>query len=130
MSTTIQTIGSFGERLDIKVKQGSTLGPFNVTWTNPDTTAVVLTGGTVRGQIRRTGLATTDEVELTCTITNAAAGQFSFGLDFATTEAFLSGETVADDDSLYVYDLEFEDTLTRVTPLLHGVVRVFREVTR
>lgn len=42
------TLGYIGEKLDLLVKQGSTLGPFKVTLANPDQTPVDLTGATRR----------------------------------------------------------------------------------
>lgn len=51
------TLGYIGEKLDLLVKQGSTLGPFKVTLLNADQTPVNLTGCTIRGHVRKKALS-------------------------------------------------------------------------
>ena len=51
-------VGTRGERLDLIVRQGATLGPHTVTLTNPDGSAVNLTGCTIQGQVRKDPLDT------------------------------------------------------------------------
>ena len=41
------TLGYIGEKFDLLIKQGSTLGPFSITLSNPDNTPVNLTGAAV-----------------------------------------------------------------------------------
>lgn len=89
-------IGSIGERLDIVLRQGSTLGPFIVTLTNPNGTPVDLTGATISGQVRKnatdTGspIATFDIVYI-----NRVAGQFSFGMAKSATTLIPAGDSVS-----------------------------------
>lgn len=52
------TLGYIGEKLDLLVRQGATLGPFAVTLTNPDNTPVNLTGATLRAHLRKKALDT------------------------------------------------------------------------
>lgn len=128
MATT-PSIGTYGENLDLRVKQGSTFGA-TVIVTNPDGTVMDLTACTVRGQIRRKALDTALIVAFTCAVTDAEAGTFTFGLTDEQTADIDAGETTAKPDSNYVYDIEVEDSVGGVTPLLYGKVVVFREVTR
>ena len=124
-------IGSIGERLDIILRQGSTLGPFIVTLTNPNGTPFDLTGATISGQVRKnatdTGnpIATFDIVYI-----NRVAGQFSFGMTKSVTALIPAGEYQKDDASQYKWDMELVDSLTRCIPLYYGNFENFREVTR
>ena len=124
------TLGYIGEKLDLLVKQGSTLGPFKVSLINPDQTAVDLTGATLRGHIRKKALSTVLVATLVVTVTEAANGKFEFGLPDEITAGIQAGETIKDPASLYVWDMELEDASGRVVPLYYGDCKVFREVTR
>lgn len=124
------TLGYIGEKLDLLVKQGATLGPFKVTLTNPDAAPIDLTGATVRGHIRKKALDTTLAATLVVSVTEAANGKFEFGLPDEVTATIQAGETIKDAASLYVWDMELEDASGRVTPLYYGDCKVFREVTR
>ena len=125
-----QEIGYRGELLNLLIRQGATLGPFAVTLTNPNATQLNLTGSTLRAQVRKKALDATPVVALTCTITNAAAGQFTFGLTAVQTAGLPAGELISDADSKYVWDMELEDVAGTVFPLYFGDVQIFREVTR
>lgn len=126
------TIGTKGENLDLLIRQGATFGPHLVTLTNPDTSPVNLTGCTVRGQIRKTAtLPLSTGVALTCTVTNAAAGQFTISIsDEDTTLLTADPDSETADASTYVWDLELEDAGGNVIPLMYGVANVWREVTK
>lgn len=124
------TLGTIGERLDLLVKQGSTLGPFNASMKNPDGSPVNMTGMTLRAQIRRTGLSASVVASIPATITNPALGQYTFGLSDEATSAIPAGETLKDPASKYVWDMELEDAAGNVMPLYYGDCKVFREVTR
>ena len=124
-------IGSIGERLDIILRQGSTLGPFIVTLTDSNGAPIDLTGATIAGQVRKnatdTGnpIATFDIVYI-----NRVAGQFSFGIAKAVTALIPAGEYQESEESQYKWDMELIDTLTRCIPLYYGNFENFREVTR
>lgn len=124
------TLGSIGEKLDLLVKQGSTLGPFNASMKNPDGSPVNMTGMTLRAQIRRTGLSATVVANIPVTVTNPTLGQYTFGLSDEATAAIPAGETLKDPASKYVWDMELEDAAGNVMPLYYGDCKVFREVTR
>lgn len=124
------TLGYIGERLDLLVRQGATLGPFDAAMQNPDGSAVNLIGATIRGQVRKKALDPTVVTDIDVTITDAALGKYSFGLSVAKTTVIAAGETIKESASLYVWDLELVDATGRVIPLYYGNVTVFREVTR
>jgi hypothetical protein len=124
------TIGYYGEKLNLQIRQGATLGPFSATMKNADGSAVNLTNCTIRGKIRKTALSATVTATLDCSITNAAAGQYQFGLTDEVTAAITCGEKLTDKASQYVWDLELEDSTGRVVPLYYGDCLVLREVTR
>jgi hypothetical protein len=124
------TLGYIGEKLDLLVKQGSTLGPFTVTLANPDTAPVDLTGATLRAHLRKKALDSAKVAQFDVVVTDAAAGKFQFGMTDEATAAIPAGETLKDVASVYVWDMELEDASGRVLPLYYGDVKVFREVTR
>jgi hypothetical protein len=135
-------IGYYGERLDLLIRQGATLGPFEaqmfgpVDENNPTHVAqgygdpINLTDCTIRGKIRKTALSATVTADLVCTITDALLGKYTFGLSATATALIPCGERVTDKASQYVWDLELVDALARVIPLYYGAVPVLREVTR
>jgi hypothetical protein len=124
------TLGTVGERINLKIRQGATLGPFVVTLSEPDGTPVDLTGAALRAQIRKTALDPVVTVALTVTLLDPLLGQFEFGLDAVTTTTLPAGEALTDDASRYVWDLEWEAPDGTVTPLFYGECAIFREVTR
>jgi len=123
------TIGFKGAELNLLVRQGATFGPMACTLTNPDTSPVSLAGATIRGQVRRLPNSATVAAPFTCTITNSAAGQFSYSITATDTASLSAGLTETDADSQYYWDMEMEIAGV-VTPLMYGAVSVFREVTK
>lgn len=124
------TIGYIGEKLDLLIRQGATLGPFNVTLTNPDGTPYDLTGVTIRGQIRKTPSDPSVTADIEVAMVDSVLGKFEFGITSDATALIPTGESIKDTPSMQVWDMELVDTLGRVTPLYYGDVKVFREVTR
>lgn len=122
-------IGNLGSKLNLDIRQGGTFSA-TVTLTNPDATPVDLTGATVRGQLRKTALDAAVVATFDVTITDAVNGVFEYGLTDEDTAGITAGEQPTEDASLYVWDMELEDTLGRVTPLFYGTATVLREVTR
>ena len=127
---TTYKIDLLGDRLDLDMKQGCSWGPFSVTLTNDNGTAVDLTGCTIRGSIRKTRLSTTQIVALTVTSDYDATGTFSFSLTPAQTLLIEAGESLNSAASQYVWDLEMLDSAERVTSIYYGTIRVLAEVTR
>jgi len=123
-------IANLGERLDLEVRQGSTLGPIRHELTNPDEAPVDLTGCVVRGQVRRKALATSVVAQFDVSIPDPLAGAYEFGLTDEVTATIPCGDTIADAASLYEWDMELEDALGRVQCTFYGAFRVKAEVTR
>lgn len=127
----VLSLGYVGERLNLTIRQGATLGPFSVTLKNPDASPVDLTGSVIRGQIRKKALDATVVAELDGVLdANPATGVFTFGLTAGETGVLQAGEALTDAASVYVWDMEWRDAAGRILPLYYGAVSVFREVTR
>ena len=122
-------IGTIGEKQDLLVRQGATFGEIRATMTNPDSTPVNLTGCIIRGKVRKNALDVDVVCDLDVTITQPLLGKFEYGLSADKTTLIKAGESITDKASKYVWDLELEDSLGRVTALYYGQINVFREVT-
>ena len=124
-------VGFRGERLDLLVRQGATLGPFHVELANPDTSPVNLTGCSIRGEVRKNALDGGAPVaSFTVVIEDALAGKFSFEIPYAVTQTIRAGEFQKSEESMYQWDMELLDASDRITPLYYGDFENFREVTR
>jgi hypothetical protein len=126
----VLTIGSFGERMDLRIKQGSSFGPMRFEMVNPDDTPVDLSNCEIRSQIRQKALDATVIVDIQCDLSNPMLGKFEISLTDEQTRLIEAGESINEIDSRYVWDMELEDGSGRVIPLYHGNVVVLREVTR
>lgn len=127
-----ETLGTKGGELNLLIRQGATLGPFNTTVLEQDGTPIDLTGGEVRAEIRKTAFSPPlAYVTFTFTLTDPSNGVFTWELADTVTEQIPcdeDSETAA--DSTYVWDLEVETAGGKVYPVFYGVVNVFREVTK
>lgn len=128
----VMSIEQVGERLDLTVRQGSTLGPIRHQLADQADNPIDLTGCIVRGQVRKTALAT--EVTANLVITYApdrTDGWYTFGLPASVTENIIAGASANAPESTYVWDSELvlADGVT-VIPLYHGVFRLPAEATR
>lgn len=127
----VMTIEQVGERLDLTVRQGSTLGPFLHELTYNDGTPFDLTGCIVRGQVRKTALST--EVIANFVITMApdlTEGWYTFEIPATVTETIVAGASANAPESSYVWDSEMQLPGGRVVPLYYGAFRLPAEVTR
>lgn len=127
---TNPVIGTKGAALDLLIRQGATVGPHTVTYTE-DGVAVDITGATVRAQIRLLPSSVTAAATATCTLVTPASGIFTF--EFSDTETAAMTCSIVDEnepESLYYWDMEIEFASGRIVPLMYGDVRVFREVTK
>lgn len=130
MVTTPLVLGSYGEQLDLEIKQGCMFGPHTFSLKNPDSSPVNLAGCSFRAQMRRKALDPEKVLDFTCVVTNAAGGVFQMSLTAAQTADIRTGEVVETPDSKFVWDMEMVDSLGGITPRYYGNVSVFREVTR
>lgn len=127
-----QTLSNIGTRLDLQVRQGSTLGPYRHILKRGSTGELLdLTGCQVRAQVRRTPAS--PEVAATFEIRVAAdptVGYYDFWLPADVTEAMEVGEQMGSPESVYVWDSELELPDGRVVPLYYGALRLQPEVTK
>lgn len=79
-------------------------------------------GYIVRSQMRRSYYSQNASANITCTITNAAAGEITLSMNAATTSTLKSGR--------YLFDLETVDPNGFVSRPLEGIINVSPEVTR
>lgn len=89
--------------------------------TDADGDVVNLTGYTVKGQIRKAYTSST-AVDLTCAVSNAAAGIISIALTAAQSNAMKYGR--------YVYDVEMTSSGGAKTRVLEGQVEITPGVTQ
>ncbi len=92
----------------------------------PTLTGIDLTGASMRGQLRKTvGGATV--APITCTITDATAGELLWTLD---VPAGIGGCNAKDPAAQYVGEIELVDSLGEVRTLVRMAVTVLSEVAR
>lgn len=135
MSTKVPTLRQLGSRLDIEVRQGSTLGPYRNTLLRQidETTQEPfdLTGCKVRAYVRKN---LTDVEEVARFWIQIAAdpmlGYFDFGLAASVTAELTASGSLASPESTYLWDCEVELPDGRVIPLNYGALRIQAEVTR
>jgi hypothetical protein len=124
-------LGTKGAELDLLIRQGATLGPFNMKVLTADGNDVDLTSAVFRAEIRRTAESPAlAGVTFTFTITTPLEGIVDWEVDADSTTELMAGESETDTESQYVWDMEVELSDGRVLPLLYGKVSVFREVTK
>lgn len=127
-------ISNVGERLDLTVAQGATLGPFLCSMRNPaaaDGTPgapVNLAGSTITGTLRKRAADAVPTATFNVAVTDPANGAYSFGLSAAQTAAIPAADRMVDPGSRYVWDLQLQDSAGRVTQLYWGDCIVHREV--
>lgn len=129
-------ISTLGERRDLELHQGASLRPVRQYLTRratPDAepTPVNLTGAQVRGQIRRTALASEIVASFGTRIaTDPTEGWIEFWLTDEQTAAIPAGPELTAPESVYEYDIEVEDADGNVDVTLSGAVRIRAGVTR
>lgn len=127
-----EIIGTKGAELDLLIRQGATLGPFNTYVKKQDGSALNLTGATFTAQIRRTPeSAPIPGATVSFTITDALNGVLSWSVPASSTAALRASEVDENaPESVYVWDMEVLLSDSRVLPLLYGTAKVFREVSK
>ncbi len=123
------TVGSRGDKLDLLVRQGTTLGPMSVTMRGPSDAPIDLTGCQIRAKVRKT-YASAAGIDVNTIITDPVAGAFQFSLTNVQTAAMTCGPSPSDPASLYVWDLEIEYSDGTVRPVFYGAVKVAPEATK
>lgn len=125
----VMKLGTRGERLDLDIRQGADLGPFDAFMANPDATPVNLTNCAIRAMLRKEPNAPLIAAVFDCQIVDPLAGHYRFGLTNVKTAPLRCGPTAEDRASQYYWDLELVDALGRVIPIYYGNAPVFREIT-
>ena len=124
-------IGNKGSNLDILIRQGATFGMVESTLKDENGSPINLTGAIIRGQIRKSpNDLVRANAEFDCVVINEEMGVFQWGLSYAKTTTLTAGVDENDPSSKYYYDIEVEYPNGRIDPLIYGVARVFREVTK
>lgn len=107
-------------KTNLVIDQGSDFGT-TVTLTAANGSVYVLTGYSVRGQMRKSYTSST-AYDFTVTVADETAGEIAIALSSNTSSNMTSGR--------YVYDIEIESSGGDVTRVLEGIVNLTPEVTR
>jgi hypothetical protein len=126
----VTQLSNTGAAVDLLIQQGADFQT-QLTFTNADNSPLDLTGYTLSSLVRRRGL----EAQTIATFVVEAqspptAGIATIGLPKAQTAAIACGETPADVDFQYVWDLKLVDGDGNVSVPLYGAVTIQRSVTR
>ena len=113
----------------MRVRQGADFIT-TLTFTNPDSSAVDLTGCTLHAQIRRNVADVTPAAAFSFVIAAPTTGVAVMSMAAAITATLVCGLSLSDALSQYVWDLELVSSAGQVSSPLYGNVQVFREVTR
>lgn len=120
-------IGSFGEKLDLLIRQGACFA-FDVRLNNPDATPVDLAGAVASAKIRKLHADAAAVVAFTASI--VLPNTIKFGLTAAETAAIPAGEKPTAPASQYVWDMEILFPDGCVQSYLYGDVKVKAEATK
>lgn len=124
------TLGTFGLRRTLQIKQGATFGPVPVLLQDNTGAALPASACVFRGQIRKTADSTDIVASFDVTPVFSPTVTFRFGLTDETTGALVAGTSVLDPASQYVWDFEAEMPDGTVFPIFYGPVLVLAQVTR
>lgn len=114
------SITQLGERLDLTVRRGVTVGPYRHTMRKSDGTLYDLTGHTVTGQVR--GPDDTLVAEFTINMPSPVDGWYEFSI--------ASDELLTVPPGTYSYDTEMRMPDDTVVPLYYGMFNLKPEVTK
>ncbi len=120
-------IGSFGEKLDLLIRQGACFA-FDVRLNNPDATPVNLAGAAASAKIRK--LHADAAAVATFAVVIVPPNTLSFSLSAAETAAIPAGEKPTAPASQYVWDMEILFPDGCVHSYLYGDVKIKAEATK
>ena len=115
-------VAQIGERLDIQVRRGVTVGPYKHTFKKADGSIFDLTGCTVSGQVRSDDELQTLLATFTVNMPNPQEGWYTFEIP--------ADETVDIPPGTYKFDTEMLMADGSVVPVFYGVFSLTVEVTR
>jgi hypothetical protein len=117
------SIGTIGARLDLVVRAGDTLGPFDLVITDSDTGAPIdLTGSTLEAAVSKLGVSDGD-LPMTLTVTDAVNGKATLKYDATSLDApdfFKASDQ-------YSWFLKRTDTGGNKSTVLFGSVKVAKK---
>ena len=120
------TLGLIGTKQDIQFRQGSTCGPFEITFKNTDQTAINLTGCQFKAVIRSTlsqgyllATFTTEPIDL-------VNGIIKISIPPSVTSTIPGGPI--DSPAEYFWDMEYTNTSNIVIPMFYGTVYVVADL--
>ena len=122
------TLGQRGDKLDLLIRQGATLGPFPVSLLSEDQTPVDLTGAVVRGTVSKDYSAATT-YPITILVSNALGGEFRMSMPATLTATIPYLGDIFEPENQYVWDLEIEFSDGTVMPVFWGIVQLAPEAT-
>lgn len=126
------TLGQRGDRLDLLIRQGATLGPFLVTLQPEDlvnSTLQDLTGALVRGTVLK-DYDSLVAYPLDTNIVDAAGRKFTMGMSAAMTATIPYHGDIFDPANQYVWDLEVEFPDGFILPVFWGIGQIAPEATK
>lgn len=119
--------GSYGERLDLAIRQGACL-KFSVAIANPDGTPVDLAGASAAAKLRRAYSDATEAAAFAVSI--VLPDTIELSLTHTQTASLAAGGKPTDPDSVYLWDMEIQWPDGCITSPLYGEARVKAEVTK
>lgn len=124
----MQVLSNYGAQLNLAIAQGTDFGPVTLTFTNPDTTPLNLTGCTLAAALKSQPLGPVVE-PFTMTITDPTHGVATLFMPAATTAALTCGPSPFDVASVYQWDMKLTDASGDVSRPLWGTASVLRSIT-
>lgn len=123
------TVGSRGEKLDLLVRQGTTLGPIRCQMKSPSGVPVDLSGCVIRASMKK-AYGATNKFDFGVEIPSPQEGRFSFGMTPGVSSTIPCGASPSDQASQYVWDMEVEYPDGTTKPIFYGSVKVAPEATK
>ena len=121
MPLTAPTLGGIGDRVDLLIRRGATFGPHRIAFTNPDGTAMNLTGCTLRAALRKRAGDVAALLDFVCVIDTPAItdpavdSQAVFGATATATAALDLGS-----DGAGVWKMDMQDAAGRIIAVFYG----------
>ena len=122
------TISDSSSPLNVTLVQGADFGPATLTFTNPDGSAINLTGASVAAAMRKS-FTTAVVATFTTTITNATAGQVALGMPATEIAGLTPGVNASDPGGQYVWDFKLTASNGTISRPLAGIVTLLASVT-
>jgi hypothetical protein len=117
-----KTLGTIGKELNLKFRQGSTFGPYEITLNDPDGNPFDLTGYTFLGKIKKSYSSDVVLANVNITEVDYTLGKISMSIPSSGTSLCKGNPNGSSD---YIWDLEMIDSNGSIQPLFYGVVESF-----